>query len=272
MWRYWQRVWHAIKQRTHPLGVFPQSGEQCAWCGTTYVTVRPGACLVRHNVCHRATWSVPGAAQRMSPCDLERAWCGTTYVTGRLGACLVRHNVCHRATWSVPGAAQRGSPGDLERAWCGTTYVTGRPGACLVRHNVCHRATWSVPGAAQCWDSGSVTGQSGATCFGVTTGVSPTIIMPQTSAMTFIVYAVTVSLSQGALERLVPGWTIHVPPVIGPSRLPRIIKILPIYTSGTVARGQTLDALPNILSSASTPRNLGRVPADSAPCGFPQQQ
>ena len=105
-------------------------------------------CLVRHNVCHRATWSVPGAAQRMSPGDLERAWCGTTYVTGRLGACLVRHNVCHRATWSVPGAAQRMSPGDLERrVSCGTTYVyvaqycdsgsvTGRLGAaCLVRHN-----------------------------------------------------------------------------------------------------------------------------------------
>ena len=58
---------------------------------------------------------MPGAAQRMSPGDLERAWCGTTYVTGRPGACLVRHNLCHRATWSVPGAAQRMSPGDLER-------------------------------------------------------------------------------------------------------------------------------------------------------------
>ena len=30
-----------------------------------------------------------GAAQRMSPGDLERAWYGTTYVTGRPGAaCL----------------------------------------------------------------------------------------------------------------------------------------------------------------------------------------
>ena len=115
-------------------------------CGSLIVRTM---CLVRHNVCHRATWSVPVAAQRMSPGDLERAWCGTTYVTGRPGACLVRHNVCHRATWSVPGATQRMSPGDLERACCGTTYVTGRPGACLVRHNVCHRATWSVPGAAQ---------------------------------------------------------------------------------------------------------------------------
>ena len=192
-----------------------------AWCGTTYVTGRLGACLVRHNVCHRATWSVPGAAQRMSPAtwsvpgaaqrmspgDLQRAWCGTTYVTGRLGACLVRHNVCHRATWSVPGAAQRMSPGDLERAWCGTTYVTGRLRACLVRHNVCHRATWSVPGMAQRMSPGDlerawcgttyVTGRLVSSCFPDN--------MPQTSAMTFIVYAVTVSLSQGALERLVPG-------------------------------------------------------------------
>ena len=115
-------------------------------------TVRP-MCLVRHNVCHRATWSVPGAAQRMSPGDLERAWCGTTYVTGRLGACLVRHNVCHRATWSVPGAAQRMSPGDLSR-----DNTSGFP------------------------DN-----------------------MPQCSALTFIVYAVTVSLSQGALERVSRG-------------------------------------------------------------------
>ena len=175
-----------------------------AWCGTTYVTGRLGACLVRHNVCHRATWSVPGAAQRMSPGDLERAWCGTTYVTGRPGACLVRHLVCHRATWSVPGAAQRMSPGDLERAWCGTTYVTVRLGACLVLHNAVTVALSQgvlerrVSGQQQlfprqyapnfchdihsiCCDSKPVTGCSGAACPGVNNTCSPGN-RPQSSA------------------------------------------------------------------------------------------
>ena len=148
---------------------------------------------VRNNVCHRATWSVPGAAQRMSPGDLERAWCGTTYVIGRLGACLVRHNVCHRATWSVPGAAQRMSSGDLERAWCGTTYVTGRLRACLVRHNVCHRATCLLLFPRQyapnvchdihsiCCDSKPATGCSAAACPGVNNTCSP-CNRPQSSA------------------------------------------------------------------------------------------
>ena len=234
-----------------------------AWCSTTYVTGRLGACLVRHtgrlgaclvryNVCHRATWSVPGAAQRMSPGDVERAWCGTTYVTGRLGGCLVRHNVCHWATWRVPGAAQRMSPGDLERAWCGTTYVTGRLGACLVRHNVCHRATWSVPGVAQRMSPGDVerawcgttyvTGRRGAclvwhnvchraTCLGVTQ------LFPRQYAPNFCP-SITHSICfdgkhvAGPSGAVCPGVdSVDVPLVISPSSLPRVIKIPPIYTS-----------------------------------------
>ena len=124
-----------------------------AWCGTTYVTGRLGACLVRHNVCHRATWSVPGAAQRMSPGDLERAWCGTTYVTGRLGACLVRHNVCHRATC------------------LGVTQLFPRQYA----PNFCHDIH------SICCDSKPVTGCSGAACPGVNNTCSPGN-RPQSSA------------------------------------------------------------------------------------------